>query len=143
MDCQDLTREQLEQLQEHAGRTSRYYDALRERMQGRGFPYDDELRQAVNAVCDDLHSLWVKLHYLACKGQSGGRSRGTAGNLRDAYCLQVVATPDAPFSPQFMQHVEAETPLEAIVKLARQGMLSNKMDPFWVRTVVDGRIGRA
>jgi hypothetical protein len=136
MDSGDLKREQLEQLKGHVGRTQRYFDALQARMLQQFFPYDDDIRQTVNGICDGLHSLWVKLHYLSCHGQCGTRKKATSGELRTSYRLQVVATPNAPFSPQFMQDVEAETPLESITKLARHGALSNKLNPFWVRFIL-------
>jgi hypothetical protein len=47
MDSDDLTREQLEQLKEHTGRAYGYFNGLQERTRQRGFPYDDEIRQAV------------------------------------------------------------------------------------------------
>src|SRR5262245_58846385 len=136
MDAGDLTREQLEQLKEQVGRSQRYFGMLQERMQQQRFPYDDELRQPVNAVCDDLHSLWVKLHYLSCNGQCGSRPSPMSGEPRAAYRLQVVATRDAPFSPQYMQDVDAVTPLEAIIKLARHGYLKSMPNPFWVRVLL-------
>jgi hypothetical protein len=136
MDAGDLTREQLEQLKERVGSTQRYFGALQERIQQQRFPYDDALRQAVNAVFDDLHSLWVKLHYLSCNGQCGNRPQRVSGEPRAVYRLQIVATPDAPFSPQYIQDVDAETPLEAIIKLARHGYLKSMPNPFWVRVVL-------
>ena len=68
MDCGNLSKEQLEQLTEQMGRSFQYFRVLKERMENGKFPYNDELRQRVTHVCDALHSLWVSLHYLSCKG---------------------------------------------------------------------------
>src|SRR5438552_6267333 len=111
MDCEDLSKEQLEQLKEQMGRSLQYFRVLKERMENGKFPYNDELRQRVEAVSDALHCLWVSLHYLSCKGQCGGHPERTAGELRTAYRIQTVTHPSAPVSPQFIKLVEAETPL--------------------------------
>ena len=100
-------------------------------------PLGSKLKSASpNLVCDNLQALSVRLHYLDCKNSCGRRDQSTRGDLRTAYRLQAVATPDAPFSPQFMSDIDAETPLEAIAKWARQGALNNKLNPFWVRVVL-------
>ena len=139
MDCEDLSKEQLEQLKEQMGRSFQYFRVLKERMENGKFPYNDELRQRVETVSDALHGLWVSLHYLSCKGQCGGRPERTAGKLQTAYRIQTVMHESAPMSPQFIKLVEAETPLEAIAKLARQGYLT-PADSFFVRIVLDDKV---
>jgi hypothetical protein len=71
MDCQDLSREQLDQLKEQMDRSCRYFRILQKRMEEQRFIYSDELPQKVNRVCDALHSLWVSPHYFSCSGQAG------------------------------------------------------------------------
>jgi len=138
MDCDELSKEQLETLKDQMGRSQQYFRVLKERMEGGKFPYNDELRQRVEKVCDALHSLWVSLHYMSCKGQTGQRHE-KAGELQTAYRIQTVMHEGSPMSPQFIQLVEAETPLEAIAKLARQGYLTTA-DTFFVRVILDDKI---
>jgi hypothetical protein len=52
----------------------RYVGRLRDRMEKRAFPKDDELYRLVVQAHDDIHRLSVTLHYLTCEGV--GRSSG-------------------------------------------------------------------
>lgn len=138
MDCEDLTGEQLDELKDQVGRHRRYCQSLLARIEQRGFPYDDELRQRVSRVCDDLHSLWITLHYLSCSG-TGRAARRQGSKRRDSrnvYRIQLLIDPNAPFPPlEHLTVVEAETPLEAIAKLARSGQLPAG-DHCWARIVL-------
>jgi len=136
MDSGHLTCEQLEQLREQVGRSSRYLRALQERMQNLRFPYDDELRQRVNRAADALHGLWVCVHYLDCN-RSAGRAPQHKAESTSTFRIQVVIDLCRPLEPvEQMNLIEAETPLEALAKLARQGRLS-PIDTFWARIVLE------
>lgn len=71
MDGSDLTREQIEKMQGTIAPTSQYLRRVVERMEETGFPIDDTIRQATERAQDALHGLWIHLHYLKCKGQTG------------------------------------------------------------------------
>ena len=71
MDKNDLTREQIEKFQASVPPTSQYLRRVLERMADTGFPLDDTIRQATDRAQDALHGLWIHLHYLKCKDQTG------------------------------------------------------------------------
>jgi hypothetical protein len=71
MDSDDLTREQIEKIQRVIAPTSRYLLSIRERMSETGFPDTDKIRQSIERAHDALHGLWIDLHYLKCKDQTG------------------------------------------------------------------------
>jgi len=136
MDSGHLTCEQLEQLREQVARSSRYLRTLQERMRILQFPYDDELRQRVNRAADALHGLWVCVHYLDCN-RSAGRAPQHKAESVSTFRIQVVIDESRPPEPvEQMDLIEAETPLEALAKLARQGRLS-PIDTFWARIVLE------
>jgi len=95
-------------------------------------PYDDELRQCVVRAWDALHGLWVTLHYLKCNRAAGRQPRHKLKS-ETSFRIDVVIDENAPIRPVAQwETVEAETPLEALAKLARQGRLS-PLDSFWAR----------
>ena len=71
MDKNDLTREQIEKMQAVIAPTSQYLRRVVERMLETGFPVDDTIRQSAERSQDALHTLWIHLHYLKCKDQTG------------------------------------------------------------------------
>ena len=71
MDTDDLTTDQARQLHERIRPMLAYLYKLRGRMEQRGFPRDDELRQLVERAYDSVHRLSVELHYLSCKSGVG------------------------------------------------------------------------
>jgi hypothetical protein len=134
MNVGDLTAEQLDQLREQVGRAHRYIQALNERIQQRRFPYDDELRQRVVRADDALHGLWVSVHYLSCDRTAGLKPEHKPP-AATAFRIDVVINEHPSGRPvDQWQYIEAETPFEALAKLARHGRLS-PYDTFWVRIV--------
>jgi hypothetical protein len=71
MNTDDLTTDQAKQLQARIGPMLGYLYRLRSRMDKRGFPRDDELRQLVERAYESVHRLSVELHYLSCKSGVG------------------------------------------------------------------------
>jgi hypothetical protein len=63
MDSRQLTAEQAAKTREQLLPSLRYLQALRNRVQQRGFPPDDRLRQLVEQAHDAVHRLIVDLHY--------------------------------------------------------------------------------
>src|SRR6267142_581360 len=136
MDSSDFTHDQLEQLNDQLTRSCGYLRALQQRMQNLQLPYDDELRQRVNRAADALHGLWVCVHYLDCN-RSAGRAPQHKAESVSTYRIQVEIDESRPPEPvEQMDLIEAETPLEALAKLARQGRLS-PIDTFWARIVLE------
>lgn len=77
MDSSHLTTDQAEQVrnQIRPALYNLHLHRLRERIDQRGFPRDDELRQRVEQAHEAVHRLWVKLHYMSCKGSVGRPSK--------------------------------------------------------------------
>lgn len=78
MDSNDLTKDQAEQLLARVWPMLRYVKQLRDRMERRSFPKEDQLYRLVARIHDDMHQLSVTLHYLTCDGvgrPSGGGKR--------------------------------------------------------------------
>lgn len=67
MDSSQLTIEQAKVMDERVRQMLGYLHALRSRIDKRGFPSADELRQKVERAHVALHSLSVTLHYMTCK----------------------------------------------------------------------------
>jgi hypothetical protein len=63
----DLTTDQAKQLQERIRPMLAYLYKLRARMEKRGFPRDDNLRQLVERAYESVFCLSNELHYLSCK----------------------------------------------------------------------------
>lgn len=100
------------------------------------FPYADSLRQRVNRAAGAVQDLQLAVHYMRCDRAADRQPRhfpaGAAG-----YHVQVVMDETAPVSRlTYWEFVEAETPLEALVKLAQQGRLS-PTDKFLVRVALE------
>ena len=68
MNSDDLSKQQAEQLLAKVWPMLRYVKRLKDRMEKRAFPKDDELYRLVARTHDDLHHLSVTLHYLTCDG---------------------------------------------------------------------------
>ena len=135
MDSGDLEREQLETIAKQVRQALLFVESLGGRMKARGFPYDDELRQRVARTQASLHALWMSLHYLACDRVSG-RQRVRRGKSAAVFRVQVVLSQLGTLQPQGWERVEAETPLEALAELARQGWLT-PADTFWAYVADD------
>lgn len=137
MDSGDLTAEQLEILRKQVEPVRRFLEALKERMEQQRFPYGDRLRQRVVSACNAAHGLWVALHYMTCDRLAGRKP--VHFPLGDAaYRLDVAVNRSRPIPRfEFLQIVDAETPLEAIATLARQGLLTNIENPVIVRVVLE------
>ena len=68
MNSNDLTKAQAEQLLARIWPMLNYVKRLRDRMERRSFPKDDELYRLVVRIHDDMHRLSVTLHYMTCDG---------------------------------------------------------------------------
>ncbi len=66
MQSSDLTREQLEILQEQIRRQGAYLSKLMTRMEKTGFHPLDPIYKRVVKAHDANHELWVHIHYAAC-----------------------------------------------------------------------------
>jgi len=55
----------------------RYFKRLKDRMEKRSFPNDDQLYRLVAPIHDDIHHLSVTLHYLTCEGEVGRPNAGS------------------------------------------------------------------
>ena len=71
MTSDDLTTEQARRVGVVVGRQLNYLGRLRDRMQRRGFPPNDELVVAVTKAYNAIHGLNVRLHYLCCSSGVG------------------------------------------------------------------------
>jgi hypothetical protein len=78
VNCNDLTREQAEQIGRSIVRSLAYLGKLRRHMELAGFPADDPLLQLVTAAFDAVHHLRIDLHYRAC-----GVNRGPSPRSHD------------------------------------------------------------
>ena len=68
MDGDQLTTDQAKVLYDQLGPSLRFLNKFRQRIDERGFPKDDALRQLVEAAHDSVFRLSVDLHYRSCKG---------------------------------------------------------------------------
>ena len=53
-------------LGDKARQMTAYLNALKQRMEQRGFPIDDELFVRAQQAFDKVQHLWTTLHYLSC-----------------------------------------------------------------------------
>jgi hypothetical protein len=88
MQSSDLTKAQVEQLQETVGRALGFLNRLVARMDACGFLPADPLRQGAKHAQDGVHHLWIMLHYAhygvthPCSRQ-GASSPETPGERRE------------------------------------------------------------
>lgn len=68
MDFRQITVEQAAKVREQLLPSLRHLQALRNRLQQRGFLPDDRLRQLVEQAHDAVHRLTIDLHYRSVKG---------------------------------------------------------------------------
>ena len=66
MDSHDLDAHQLDQLADKARQMTAYLHALKQRMERRGFPVDDDLFVRTQQAFDKVQHLFTTLHYLSC-----------------------------------------------------------------------------
>jgi hypothetical protein len=71
MDEHDLTPAQAKELAERIRPMLAYLYALKRRIDERHFPPGDQLRRRVERAYDELHRLWIDLHYKSCPGSTG------------------------------------------------------------------------
>jgi len=69
----DLSTEQCDKIHGEILPTLGYLHRLEARMNQRGFPEDDELRQLVKLSIGAMQHLATHVHYLACRQSMGGR----------------------------------------------------------------------
>lgn len=144
METDDLTREQLEKIQERIGDAHRYVRALLDRMKKEHFPQDDRLQRMTVELGEAMHSFSMALHYLLCDKRSRqGRSVGRHPFVRHAYRVNVAHDGKCAM-PKLddMEWIEADSPLEAAFVLAKRGELGEEGDAI-VRVVISGKNGRA
>ena len=81
MNSNDLSKQQVEQLLSKMWPMLRYLKRLKDRMERRSFPKEDELYRLVARIHDDMHHLSVTLHYMTCNGvgRPSRRSKGPSG----------------------------------------------------------------
>ena len=136
MDSGDLSADQLDAFSQQLDESCRYLVAVKARMSQGKFPYGDKLRRQVNSAADAVQALQMAVHYMKCDWVSGRQPNPTTPTPL-GYHVDVVLYADAPVPPlNYWKFVEAETPLEALIKLARQGRLS-PVDKFWARVALE------
>jgi hypothetical protein len=68
MNQDDISKEQAEQLIKTVGPMVNFLYRLERRMEKKQFPVDDSLFVAVRHAYDEVHKLWIKLHYMTSEG---------------------------------------------------------------------------
>ena len=67
LDSKNLTHEQLEKVKDQVRDRARYFKALADKMESRGFAADDKILNAGREVHEKVQVLWDRLNYLSCE----------------------------------------------------------------------------